>query len=149
MTERDKTLAALSAVLRDRSENEPSEPDASVRRLAALIKEQRGSQSRFRSKEEVISRLKRLRETYIAEQSFEEGDIVVWKEGMKNRLHPAYGEPVIVMERLDPPEMVDRDTGTPYFREPLSVKLGWLDDDDEFACFHYDGNRFQKLEPAS
>jgi hypothetical protein len=73
------------------------------------------------------------------------GDIVCWKDGLKNRKRPAYGEPAIVIEVLKEPvfEGTD-DAGSPYFREPLTLVLGLLNGDD-FLIFHYDGRRFEPM----
>ena len=76
---------------------------------------------------------------------FHPGQIVQWKTGMKNRSKPAYAEPVIVMEVLNPPVF---DTskelgGSNLFREPLTLILGLHDSDGDFLLFHYDGRRFE------
>ena len=54
---------------------------------------------------------------------FVPGQIVRWKSGMKNRKLPAYGEPVIIMDVLNPAVYPpDEDlAGSNYFREPLTL----------------------------
>lgn len=92
--------------------------------------------------------LQRLRRAMLATHVFKAGDLVRWKPGLKNRKRPAEGEPAIVFEVLDTP-LFDPDSdgaGTPYFREPLSIMLGVLDDDGDFLTFHFDARRFEPFK---
>ncbi|MBK1618471.1 hypothetical protein CKO42_08475 [Lamprobacter modestohalophilus] len=81
-------------------------------------------------------------------QAFKPGDLVCWKPGLKNRRVPAYGAPAVVLEVLDQP-ITDGETesGSTYFREPLSLVLGLFWDRDQgrgdFVAFHFDGRRFE------
>ena len=80
--------------------------------------------------------------------AFRPGDLVTWKAGMKNRLAPRYGHPVIVLSVLDQPVYdTEQESGCTYFREPLDLVLGLIWDRDpgrgEFVTFHYDSRRFQ------
>lgn len=76
---------------------------------------------------------------------FAPGQIVRWKSGMKNRKFPAYGEPVIIMEVLNPAVYPpDEDlAGSNLFREPLTLVLGLHDSDGDFMAYHFDGRRFE------
>lgn len=76
---------------------------------------------------------------------FRPGQIVQWKADMKNKRLPAYGEPAIVMEVLNPPVYDDSKElgGSNLFREPLTVILGINDTEGEFLTFHFDGRRFE------
>jgi hypothetical protein len=76
---------------------------------------------------------------------FHAGQIVQWKVGMKNRSIPAYSEPVIVMDVLNPPvyDTGEGKEGSNLFREPLTLVLGLHDTDGDFLLFHYDGRRFE------
>ena len=78
---------------------------------------------------------------------FQPGQIVQWKSGMKNRIKPAYAEPVIVMEVLDPPvfDLCKDFSGSNFFAEPLTLVLGLHGSEGEFFLYHCDGRRF---EPA-
>ncbi|MDE2271706.1 MAG: hypothetical protein KGJ94_06940 [Xanthomonadaceae bacterium] len=78
------------------------------------------------------------------EKSLQPGTLAQWKPGMKNRTSPAYGAPVIVVEVLDPPIIDTKfDSGSVYFREPLDLVLGFVDEDDEFYTLYYDSHRFE------
>jgi hypothetical protein len=76
---------------------------------------------------------------------FHPGQIVQWTVGMKNRTKPAYAEPVIVTDVLNPPvyDLSEGKEGSNLFREPLTVVLGMHDTDGDFLLFHYDGRRFE------
>ena len=92
-----------------------------------------------------------LRERYrllTTAHRFAPGDLVTWKPGLKNKRHPHYGQPAVVIEVLDTP-VLDREdeAGSTYFREPLDLVLGLIWDSDpgrgELISFHYDSRRFQ------
>jgi hypothetical protein len=84
--------------------------------------------------------------------AFKPGDRVCWKPGLRNRRLPAYGTPAVVLEVLDPP-ITDGETesGSTYFREPLSLVLGLFWDREpgrgDFVIFHFDGRRFEPFDP--
>ena len=95
-----------------------------------------------------IERLTHLCNELQSKAYFATGDIVVWKDGLKNKNYPEYGQPAIVLERLDTPivNSVD-DTGSTYFNERLDIALGLIsrDEDDAFLVFYYDSRRFKLL----
>jgi hypothetical protein len=80
--------------------------------------------------------------------TFEVGDLVTWKPGLKDRPIPRYGQPAVVMDVLDPP-IVDgeRASGSTYFNEPIDVVLGLFMDSgparDELLTWHSNGRRLQ------
>ena len=85
--------------------------------------------------------LKIALETYNTKHNFHVGQIVAWKPNMKNKRSEG---PFIIVEILDPPVMdQEKDSGSPYFRELLTAKLGQFDSDSDFIVHHYDLNRFQ------
>ena len=80
--------------------------------------------------------------------AFQPGDLVTWKPGLKNRRFPAYGQPAVVMQVLDPPLYdSENDSGDTYFREPLDLILGLFLPEGphrgDFLTWHFDGRRFQ------
>jgi hypothetical protein len=81
------------------------------------------------------------------ERALRPGRLAIWKPGLKNRRFPAYGQPAIVVEVLDPP-VLDHEmgSGAPYFREPLDLLLGILHPEGDFLVYHFDSRRFQPLE---
>lgn len=98
--------------------------------------------------EAYLNKLKSIWSSFYHEVDFEAGDFVEWKPGMKNRRHPDYNQPVVVMELLEEPVLDGaKDSGSPYYREPLDVVLGFLDSDGDFISFHFDSRRFQKYDP--
>ncbi|WP_150428428.1 hypothetical protein [Dechloromonas sp. CZR5] len=79
-----------------------------------------------------------------SESSLHPGMLVKWKQGLKNRKRPRPNEPAVVIEILDKPFYDEENgSGTPYFREPMNLVLGMVDDDGEFIIYHYDKRRFR------
>lgn|GEM_PF-1281264 len=93
---------------------------------------------------ETALKLKENFDFFKVEHDFQEGLLVRWKKGLKNRKYPGYDEPAIVIKTLDKPVYSDEtESGSRYFREPLDIILGVIINDD-FEIFHYDRRR---LEP--
>ncbi len=94
---------------------------------------------------DTVARLKEYATRLIGETyTFKHGDIIRWKRGMKNKRHPANDTPIVVIEVLEAPVYdKESDAGSPYFREPLTLKAGCLDGDGDFLIFHYDSRRFE------
>lgn len=86
---------------------------------------------------------------YGAECKLSVGMIVKWKAGMRNRRFPASDGVAIVTRVYDKPiyDAKNDDSGSPSFREPLTLVLGIIDEDGDFVEFHYDGNRFEQASP--
>ncbi|WP_314408870.1 hypothetical protein [Pseudomonas kuykendallii] len=88
-------------------------------------------------------KLTHLAAELLRKETFKPGDLVVWKDGMKNKKYPLYGEPFVVTAVLPEPIIDPEATaGNCYFREPLDIKLGLLDADGDFVEHHYDSRRF-------
>lgn len=98
----------------------------------------------FHSREDMVAKLRSLLDAFREEQQLSVGDIVQWKEGLRNRRYPRYKEPVIVVELLESPVLAGNDAGAAHFRESLDIVLGWLDREGDLTCFHYDSRRFRK-----
>lgn len=99
--------------------------------------------------EVTIGRLRALLNSLLEPDTFRVGDIVVWRNGLKNRTYPDYGTPAIVVEVLSPPliDAID-DSGSAYFRESLNLRLGVIDERGDFLTFVYDGRRFEHYKDA-
>lgn len=97
------------------------------------------------TKKDIIGQLRRCETSFNEEKyTFKRGDIIQWKGNMKNKRRPDYGVPMIVMEVLNPPiQELEKDSGSTYFRDILTIKAGCLDTDGDFIVFHYDGRRFE------
>ncbi|WP_342750608.1 hypothetical protein OH491_16710 [Termitidicoccus mucosus] len=94
-----------------------------------------------------IQRLKELNQSFWTKSEFKRGDIVSWKDGLKNRNSPEYDEPVIVVDVLAEPVFdLKDDSGSGYFREPLDLILALPRGDVEFTLFYYDSRRFKLVE---
>lgn len=96
------------------------------------------------SPEELRTRLQSRFNSFKSCHEFREGELVRWKEGLRNRSRPGDDEYGIVVEILDSPVIAhEHESGTPYFREPLDLVVGILDSDGDFICFHFDSRRFE------
>lgn len=73
--------------------------------------------------------------------AFTIGDIVMFKSGLENKR--IEGE-AIVTEILEPSVLTASEyPGSPYFREPLDMKVAYLTPDDELIEVHVDSRRFR------
>jgi len=96
---------------------------------------------------ETVTALEELYAEFHRSHTFSPGDLVVWKKDLKNRRKPAYEEPAIVVEKLD--KAIQDESAEPssmYFREPLDVILGLVDEDGEFICYYFDSRRFRPFK---
>ena len=81
------------------------------------------------------------------EEEFRPSMLVEWKKGLKNKRYPRYNQPMVVVEMLQEPIISNPDkVDTQYYREPLDIKLGMLDEDGEFITFFYDSKRFTRFQ---
>ena len=75
---------------------------------------------------------------------FAVGDFVRWKEGLKNRTRPEYGQPAMVTRVLEEPvhDPSEEDAGSIMFREPLTIVVAFLAEGD-LRELYVDGRRFE------
>jgi len=71
---------------------------------------------------------------------------VRWKRGLKNKKMPTDDQPAVVIKQLSKPIIVDQDSGTPYFNEPLDLVLAFTGREGELVVFYYDRRRFKRVE---
>lgn len=96
--------------------------------------------------DDYIQNLKSLSLNLEIENDLKKGDLVKWKQGLKNRRIPEYNQPAIVMEVLQEPIIINHDEyGSATYREPLGIVLGIITPKNEFLIFHYDKRRFEKF----
>jgi hypothetical protein len=95
-----------------------------------------------------IEDLKQRKELFSKKYTFQKNGIVKWKKGLKNRRLPMENQPAIVIDILNPPLLsTEEESGSTYFREPLDILLGFINEKDgEFIVFHYDSKRFEHYE---
>ncbi len=96
--------------------------------------------------EDYIEQVTDLYDKFHSVNEFEKGQLVKWKKGLKNKKFPAEEQSAIVIEILDEPIYSDFNSGTPYFREPLDLALGFIGDRNDFIIFHYDKRRFEPFD---
>ncbi len=92
-------------------------------------------------------KLQAAHDSFFQTHTFQQRQLVKWKPGLKNKKLPKEGQPAIVMELLEKTlEQADREPGSPYFREPLDIVLGVIDEDGDFMTFHFDKRRFEPYD---
>jgi hypothetical protein len=94
--------------------------------------------------------LKKLQQRLQKPTVFSVGDLVVWKEGLKNRRVPEVGVPGVVTRIFEPPMCAPTESmssGNPEFGEPLSLVIGLQvengDKEGAFTEMFCDGRRFE------
>ena len=94
--------------------------------------------------EKDIAQLKSVCKSFLKEEFLEVGQIVKWKEHLKNRKLPHKNQPAIVIEILQIPVIsTDNESGSPYFLETLDIILGIIVENGTFLTFYYDSRRFE------
>jgi hypothetical protein len=84
---------------------------------------------------------------FVTLPAFEMGQLVKWKKGFKNKKYPHETQPAVVVDILsDPLKASNKESGSPYFNEPLDIALGFLDSDGDFLIYHYDKRRFESYK---
>jgi len=93
-------------------------------------------------------RLTQLSKSIDHQNSFHKEQLIKWKAGLKNRRTPAYDMPAVVREVADMPFFdeaeITKCSGNPYYREPLTLRIGILDEEGDYLEYWVDGRR---LEP--
>lgn len=89
---------------------------------------------------EYVEKLKKRKKALEEKNAFKVGDVIVWKDGLKNKRLPQYAQPAIVLEIFDTP-IVDEDDATAT--EEIDIQIGFISPDDEFLAFNYDSRRFK------
>lgn len=118
--------------------------DAIAELLKTFRKEDADTEEEKSYGEEDIAKLQSACKNFLKKESFEVGQIVKWKENLKNKKFPYKNQPAIVVTILDEPVISTNDeSGSPYFLETLDIILGIVDDDDTFLTFYYDSRRFE------
>lgn len=120
--------------------------DDEVRKIANAIKKLIGDEASENHSDSTLSMSyeQKVRLFLTEEPLIEPGDLVTWKIGLKNKKYPPENTPVCVVDVLSSPVIKDdRDSGSPYFREPLDLILAVADNDGDLMFYHYDKRRFQ------
>ncbi len=94
--------------------------------------------------EDYIAQLKSASNNFLKKETFQVGQLVKWKKNLRNKKFPYENQPAIVVSVLEEPIFTNQeDSGNPYFREPLDIVLGMVDDENTFLTFYYDSRRFE------
>lgn len=110
----------------------------------AILNEEEISSKGEKVQEVLPDLLTELRRTYEDKIELRPGDLIQWKNKLKNRKLPKYGDPAIVMEVLESPVLnTHGNVGDSNFNEACDIKIGMYIE-DTFVMFYVDGHRFQK-----
>jgi hypothetical protein len=142
MASQAKSLAELLGTLSARSAHgEKPQAEFQERLIEQLLANSPSSKLTAKERADL---LRSRYETFFRPHTFSKGQLVKWKEGLKNRRLPLMGEVGIVMEVLAE-AIVDtaENSASAYFREPLDIAIGIIDSSGDFAIFHYDSRRFE------
>ena len=97
--------------------------------------------------EEKIVQLWEKYSEFCKTESFEAGDLVQWKPGLRNKGGLGDDDFAVVVDVLEDPVFDGaKDSGNPYFREPLDLVVAFLDSDDDFIVLHLDSRRLRKVK---
>jgi hypothetical protein len=82
----------------------------------------------------------------VPDSAFKLGAILQWKQGLRNRGIPEYGQPAIVMDASFEPIILDEAEfkGRPVCMERLDIQIGVVDEHGGLETIHVDSRR---LEP--
>jgi hypothetical protein len=115
-----------------------------------LVRTEAGDDSQLHEDHDMLehkaAKARSMYERFMRRQKFQPGQLVRWKPELKNRKYPAYGECGVVVSVLPEPVMdAGNDSGSPYYREPLDIVLGFVDGDGDFITYHFDSRRFAPI----
>jgi len=129
----------LQALINQQLNPQPSSNNLEKTLLAFLNHQEEQYDAKY------VQHLKTIHQKLLEPHELQVGDVVKWKQGLKNKKRPYPNQPAIVIELLEKPliERSGEETGSPYYREPLNIILGLFDDDDEFLMYYYDKRRFE------
>jgi hypothetical protein len=82
-------------------------------------------------------------EKYYETERFMPGDLVEWKPGMKNKMKPEYGEPIMVLAVFEP--LRNEPDGSSYGCEPNDMRcILSKKDAGRMLVYSFDSHLFQK-----
>lgn len=132
----NKKLLALLSV----AENDD---DKIFRKLQTYLKDKAEGDFDYDGKKK-LKPLKDLFDGFVSKNEYRAGEIVKWKNNLKNRRKPKYLEPAIVIEHIkDNPSLNSAAEGSSLYREPLDLVLGLVDEEGDFDIYYFDSRRFE------
>lgn len=92
-----------------------------------------------------IAELQQLKTIFEVEHTFAPGDVIQWKPKMRDRIYPAYGTPVIVLEVLSPPVQRCDDIGAGSAPAKHDLVVG-INIRGELRHYYADSRRYQPVQ---
>lgn len=107
-------------------------------------------EARAKYKREIIPKLRSARERLQTPSRLAAGDIVCWKEGLRNGAHPGFHEFGIVTEVLETPVVLtNAEPGSAHFHEKLDIRVMVFPHPDYGVEYLYDSRRMEKVDDGS
>jgi len=117
--------------------------------VRALIASRSKSEKNNLSKEEKIELLEKRYSAFSDKEVFKPGELIKWKPGLRNKGGLKYDDFAIVVDVLqDPIFDTEKDSGSPYFKEPLDMLVAFLDSDNDFIVLHVDSRRMRHAQKS-
>lgn len=138
MSSENKELSAFKKELRSLFSK-----SRKLEEVAVLIKDKLSESDESVSANDLKQRFKKFSE----KNTFKEGDIVTWKEGLQDRNLPKENTPAIVVKVLTGDDVVLEESTTitaasPYFRNELDLLVGVISN-GRFMISHQISSRFE------
>lgn len=119
--------------------------------MEEIFGESRGKKTEELSDGQAMGQAVILRDALVNRQklnTFKVGDYVEWKPHCVDKRVPARGQPAIIVEVLDGPifDTSQDSASSPYFRQPLDIILGTVDDEGDMIIHHHNSRCFQPVK---
>ncbi|WP_419797586.1 MAG: hypothetical protein ACNI26_14970 [Terasakiella sp.] len=139
----DDDIKTILKMLQKNDDNTNKASSENSDLLKALLTRKRSNENI--SSDERDELLENRFKTFTEKETFESGDKVQWKNGLRNKGGLKYSDTAIVINTIHPPIFdASKDSGSPYFQEPLDILIAFLDDDNDFITLHADSRRLTK-----
>jgi hypothetical protein len=122
-----------------------------VQQLAQQLADQKATNRIRHRSPESVAKLREFCEAFHRPSTLKVGDVVRWKQGLRNKRTPAYDSPVVVFEILETPLFdPEKEGGSQYFHERLDLVIGFFPEEELEAgeeasvnTYHVDSRRFE------
>ena len=91
-------------------------------------------------------RLREIALNFLEREEFEVGDFVTLKDFCSLYKNPPPGCVAVVVALHPGATDESQPSGTPFYRAPLDVEIGFLDSDGDFQTSRMDGRRLRKVK---
>lgn len=137
-----KSLIDLYSKISNSNDNISLSKKPDLELIKALMEARARSEKKGISKEERIELLQKRYLAFSKNDGFAIGETVKWKPGLRNKGGLDYEDVAIILDILNKPIFDEtKDSGSPYFKEPLDMVIAFLDSDNDFITLYVDSRR--------